>query len=143
MRIWSNKRYVVGKMIKENGFEKLKSGLANLVWGGDSVESRWDKFRLNVRHVGPAMMSELLCHVHPDTCMLWNRRAYVAFRYLDIGGLPRYDYQLTGKKHVELSKEAREVANEMAALGAGSVDLLTVDYFLWDELQVVDILTNI
>lgn len=143
MRIWSNKRYVVGKMIKENGFEKLKSGLANLVWGGDSVESRWDKFRLNVRHVGPAMMSELLCHVHPDTCVLWNRRAYVAFRYLDVGGLPRYDYQLTGKKYVELSQDAHQIANEMTALGGGNVDLLTVDYFLWDELQVEDILTNI
>lgn len=143
MRIWSNKRYVVSKMINENGFDKLKSGLANLVWGKDSVELRWDRFRADVRHVGPAMMSELLCHVHPDTCMLWNRRAYVSFRYLGISGLPRYDYQLTGKKYVELSREARQIANEMSAMGAGSVDLLTVDYFLWDELQVEDTLTNI
>jgi hypothetical protein len=143
MRIWVNKRYVVNKMIKENGFDKLKSGLADLVWGSDSVESRWDRFRLNVRHVGPAMMSELLCHVHPDVCILWNRRAYVAFRYLDVDGLPRYDYQLNGKKYAELSKDAKQIANEMAAMGAGSVDLLTVDYFLWDELQVEDTLTQI
>lgn len=143
MRIWSNKRYVVNKMIKENGFDKLKSELANLLWGGDSVELRWDKFRLNVRHVGPAMMSELLCHVHPQVCVLWNRRAYVAFRYLGIEGLPRYDYQLTGKKYGELSEDARRIANEMVALGAGSVDLLTVDYFLWDELQVEDTLSQI
>jgi hypothetical protein len=143
MRIWSNKRYMVEKMVNENGFEKLKAELATLVWGGDSIEFRWDKFRLNVRHVGPAMMSELLCHVHPDTCMLWNRRAYVSFRYLEIGDLPRYDYQLTGKRYVELSKDARQIASEMSAMGAGSVDLLTVDYFLWDELQVEDNLTNI
>ena len=143
MRIWSNKRYVVTKMIKENGFDKLKSELTNLVWGGDRVELRWDRFRLNVRHVGPAMMSELLCHVHPDTCMLWNRRAYVAYRYLEIGGLPRYDYQLNGKKYEELSDRGRDIANEMVAQGAGNVDLLTVDYFLWDELQVEDNLTQI
>lgn len=143
MRIWSNKRYVVTKMINENGFDHLKSELANLVWGSDSVESRWDKFRLKIRHVGPAMMSELLCHVHPKTCMLWNRRAYVAFRYLEIGGLPRYDYQLTGKKYLELSKDAQQIATEMLSMGATDVDLLTVDYFLWDELQVEDTLTQI
>lgn len=143
MGIWSNKRYVVKKMIDENGFDRLKSELADLVWGTDSVESRWNRFRLTVRHVGPAMMSELLCHVHSETCMLWNRRAYVAFRYLDIGGLPRYDYQLTGKKYVELSTAAREIAKEMTSMGAADVDLLTVDYFLWDELQVEDTLAQI
>jgi hypothetical protein len=143
MRIWSNKRYVVDKMIRENGLEKLKSELINLIWGPDSVDARWDRFRLSVRHVGPAMMSELLCHVHPATCMIWNRRAYVAYRYLSIAGLPRYDYQLTGKKYDELSAYAGEIAKEMKTLGATDVDLLTVDYFLWDELQVEDTLSQI
>lgn len=143
MRIWSNKRYVVTKMIHENGFDRLKPELANLVWGKGNIESRWDNFRLKIRHIGPAMMSELLCHIHSETCMLWNRRAYVAFRYLDIGGLPRYDYQLTGKKYVELSNNAQQIAAEMVAMGAVDVDLLTVDYFLWDELQVEDSLAQI
>ncbi|MGA2302246.1 MAG: hypothetical protein ABSG77_16310 [Candidatus Acidiferrum sp.] len=143
MRIWSNKRYVVEKMIRENGIEKLKAELVNLIWGQDSVDARWDRFRNGVRHVGPAMMSELLCHAHPDTCMLWNRRAYVAYRYLNIAGLPRYDYQLTGKKYDQLSAYARDIGKEMRTLGATEVDLLTVDYFLWDELQVEDTLSQI
>jgi hypothetical protein len=37
--------------------------------------------------------------------LLFIGAAYVAFRYLDIGGLPKYDYQLTGKKYAELSKD--------------------------------------
>ena len=143
MRIWSNKRYVIEKMIRENGFEKLKAELANLVWGRDAVEARWNGFRKSIRHIGPAMMSELLCHVHPDTCMLWNRRAYVAYRYLNITAIPRYDYQLTGRKYEELSANGREIAREMRALGANDVELLIVDYFLWDELQVEHTLSQI
>jgi hypothetical protein len=35
------------------------------------------------------MMSEILCHVHPAACMLWNRRAYVGLNYLGVPDLPR------------------------------------------------------
>jgi hypothetical protein len=143
MRIWGNKRYVVDKMIVENGLDDLKSELSILLWGSEQVSARWDRFRTKVRHLGPAMMSELLCHVHPDNCMLWNRRAYVAYRYLEVADLPRYDYQLTGLKYEQLSAIARQIAKEMEALGANQVDLLTVDYFIWDELQVEDTLSQI
>ncbi len=143
MRIWGNKRYIIDKIIRENTLDGLKRELSNLVWGSEAAGTRWDKFRTNVSHVGPAMMSEVLCHVHPDTCMLWNRRAYVAFRYLEISGLPRYDYQLTGKKYEELSEDAQQIAKEMGAQGAKNVDLLVVDYFIWDELQVEDTLAQI
>jgi hypothetical protein len=142
MRLWSNKRYVVEKMVEENTLEGLKQELSNLVWGPESVGTRWDRFRSKVSQVGPAMMSEILCHVHPDSCMLWNRRAYVAFRYLEVDGLPRYDYQLTGAKYEELSRDAQQIAREMGSQGVKEVDLLVVDYFIWDELQVEDTLSQ-
>jgi hypothetical protein len=62
---------------------------------------------------------------------------------LNIAGPPRYDYQLTGKKYEQLSDHAREIAKEMRTVGATDVDLLIVDYFLWDELQVEDTLSQI
>ena len=85
--------------------------------------------------MGPAMMSELLCHVHPDECVLWNRRAYVGFNYLGISGLPRYDYQLNGQKYKELSGTAKMIAKELAAKGVADATLLAVDYFIWHELH--------
>src|SRR5690349_8154313 len=33
MLIWGNKRYVVDKLIQDNGFDYLKRELAELVWG--------------------------------------------------------------------------------------------------------------
>lgn len=143
MRIWGNKRYIIDKIIQDNGIENFKRELSNLVWGAEPVAVRWDRFRTDISHVGPAMMSEILCHVRPGDCVLWNRRAYVAFRYLQIEGLPRYDYQLDGMKYEEFSRDAQQIAKEMVAQGAKDVDLLVVDYFMWDELQVEDTLSQI
>jgi hypothetical protein len=75
--------------------------------------------------------------------MLWNRRAYVGFDYLGIEELPRYNYQMTGKKYVELSEQAKKIAEILKDSGMPEVNLLTVDYLIWDELQVVDNLSKI
>jgi hypothetical protein len=136
MLIWGNKKYVVDKLIADNGFKKVKDELAELVWGKPNVEDRWDHFRKEVKGVGMApMMSEILCHTHPNDCMLWNRQAYVGLRFLGVTDLPHYDYQQTGKKYCELSGMAKEIAKEMRELGIPEANLLTVDYFIWHELQ--------
>lgn len=143
MLIWGNKKYVVDKLIEDNGFKKLKDELAELVWGAASVDKRWDRFRSSIKGMGPAMMSELLCHVHPDDLVLWNRRAYVGLDYLGVTALPRYNYQLTGKKYLELCGIAKSIAGEMRTAGIADANLLTVDYFIWDELQVEENLSQI
>lgn len=143
MRIWGNKHYIVDKIIREIGLAVFKKELSELIWGNNPTRDRWDRFRDQTKHVGPAMMSELLCHVHPSTCMLWNRRSYVAFRYLGVESLPRYDYQHTGKKYEELSQIALEIGKELKDHGAKDSDLLAVDYFIWNELQVEDTLAQI
>lgn len=135
MLIWGNKQYYVDKLIADNGFDALRKALAGLVWGSGGVEKRWDSFRDSVKGVGPAMMSEILCHVHPGECMLWNRRAYVGLQALGVPNLPAYNYQLTGKRYKELSAIAGEIAVAMQDHGIADANLLTVDYFIWDELQ--------
>ena len=143
MLIWGNKHYVVDRLINDNGFDNLKKHLSDLVWGGDTIEKRWDRFRSTIKGMGPAMMSEILCHTHPEDFMLWNRRAYVGLNYLGVEGLPRYDYQMTGNKYKELSSVTKEIALKLEKSGIESPNLLTVDYFIWDELQVVDKLSQI
>lgn len=143
MLIWGNKKYVVDKLIAENGFQQLKDALADMVWSTKSLEERWNNFRSKVKGMGPAMMSEILCHTHPDQCALWNRRAYVGLNYLGVDGLPRYDYQITGKKYVELSKVLAQIAEAMRKIGMGDADLLAADYFMWDQLQVQSNLSQI
>lgn len=143
MLIWGNKHYVVDKLLQEHGLNTVKKELAELVWGKTPVKDRWDRFRENIKGMGPAMISEILCHVHPKECMLWNRRAYVGLNYLGVKGLPKYNYQLTGEKYTELSNITQTIAGELKTQGIEAPDLLIVDYFIWDELQVEDNLSQI
>jgi len=143
MLIWGNKKYVVDKLITDHGFDVIKQEIANLLWGDLNIDIRWDHFKKNIKGMGPAMMSELLCHVHPTEFMLWNRRALVGLRYLGVEKLPRYNYQLTGKRYLELTELAKDIAKEMQQQGIEDVSLLSVDYFIWHELQVEDNLSDI
>ena len=135
MRTWGNKKYYVDKVLNDNGIEKIRKKLAMLAWGDGDISVRWDDFRANTKGIGVAMMSEILCHVHPATCMLWNRRARVGLDYLEVPSLPRYDYQLTGKKYKELSETAKKIQIELEKQSGKKFSLLDVDYFIWSELQ--------
>jgi hypothetical protein len=143
MSIWGNKQYVVDKVISENGLPNLLKRLSDLVWSTLPLDQRWDTFRKVVKGIGPAMMSEILCYVHPTMCMLWNRRAYVALNYLDVSELPRYNYQLTGQKYQDLCETVAEISKEMRAMGDADANFLTVNYFIWDESSVAENLTDI
>jgi hypothetical protein len=127
----------------ENDNNKVREELAALVWSDQPIEKRWDAFRNSIKGLGPAMMSEILCHTHPDRCMLWNRRAYVALDYVGVSDLPRYNYQITGKKYRMLCGVAETLVAEMRAHGDAGANMLTVDYFIWDELQVSETLVDI
>ena len=143
MRIWGNKHYVVDKIIENNGMDNFRVNLSDLVWGKSDISSRWDNFRKQIKGMGPAMISEILCKTHPDYFMLWNRRAYVGLNYLAVKNLPRYDYQLTGKVYKNLCNVCKEISEELSANGLKDITLLAVDYFIWEELQVEDNLSKI
>lgn len=142
MLIWGNKRYVVDKMIDDNGLETIKKELATLLWSDQPIENRWDRFRKTIKGMGPAMISEVLCKTHPYKYMLWNRRAQISLDYLEVEGLPRYDYQIDGKKYKELCDIAKEIADELQNTGFEDDSLLMVDYFIWHELQVEETLSG-
>ena len=95
--IWGNKQYVVDKLIEDNGLEELENELVHLLWSDNTIESRWDRFRKNVKGMGPAMISEILSKTHPDKYLIWNRRAKMALDYLGVDDLPRYDYVVRRK----------------------------------------------
>ena len=139
LRMWGNKPYVVGNMTERNSLPRLRSELAELMWGDESIGFRWDRFRKNVTDIGPGQMSEILCHVHPDSNILWNKRVYQGFLALEVDGLPRHDYQLTGERYEYLCDVGRQIQAELITAGLEGADLLTVDYFIWQELKGKDV----
>ena len=134
MLIWGNKKYVVDKLIADNGFLALKKQLAELLYGTSPIEKRWDLFLKSVKGIGPATISELLTYANPQEYVIFNKTTILCFGYLDIPDMPKYNYQYTGKKYKEVCTIAKEIAQELKKCGAEDYDLLAVDYFLWDEI---------
>ncbi len=88
----------------------------------------------DVKGLGPATISELLCYVNPDKYVIFNKTTINCFNYLEIPDLPKYNYQYTGMKYVEVCKIAKEISVLLAKNGITDANLLAVDYFMWDEL---------
>lgn len=143
MLIWGNKQYVIDKIIEDNGLEQTGRHLADLIWSEEPIAQRWDRFRKNIKGIGPAMISELLCKTHPYDYMIWNRRALIGMRYIQVENLPRYDYQLTGSVYEQLCEVQRRIASKLKEVGFQDDSLLAVDYFIWMELQVEENLSRI
>ena len=136
MIIWGNKQYIINKYIVDNGFKNLKEKLAYLLYDTkDDLEVRWDSFKKDIKGFGPAMMSELLCYINPDAYMIWNNTAKKSFNALGIADVPSQNYQVTGKKYLELTQSAKEIQKVINQKDKKEHDLLFVDYFFWDQLK--------
>lgn len=134
MMIWGNKKYYIDKLIDDNGFVELKDALVTMLYGNEPIEKRWDEFMNSIKGVGPATVSELLTYVHPKECAIMNSSTIKSLRYLGIEGLPKYNYQQTGQKYVELCNVSKAICEELKKNGIEDADLLVVDYFMWDEI---------
>lgn len=134
MLIWGNKKYVVDKLIADNGFVAIKKQLAELLYGTSPIENRWDSFLKSIRGIGPATISELLTYANPEEYVIFNKTTILCFDYLGVPNMPKYNYQQTGKKYAEVCNVAKEIAIQLKKAGAADYDLLAVDYFFWDEI---------
>ncbi len=134
MVIWGNKQYIIDKLIADNGFHTLKTQLVELLYGTAPIDKRWDTFLKSVKGLGPATISELLTYTNPWEYCIFNKTTILCFSYLNISNMPKYNYQYTGTKYLEICKIAKEISNSLKAGGINDWDLLAVDYFMWDEL---------
>ncbi|MBR2593421.1 MAG: hypothetical protein IKD83_02215 [Firmicutes bacterium] len=134
MLIWGNKKYIVDKLIADNGFENLKNQLAKVIFSTLPLEQRWNTFLKSVKGMGPATISELLMYSNPDEYVIFNKTTINCFNYLNIPDMPKYNYQYTGKKYLEVCSIAKEISNSLKTTSIKDYDLLAVDYFLWDEI---------
>lgn len=137
MLVWGNKKYIADRIIEENGFNKVKEMLVNLLYGTENIESRWDDFYKNVKQIGPSSMSELLSYTNPNEYFICNKVTCECFKYLEVSNIPIYNYQYTGKNYIRLCNLAKEICNKLQQENIENVDLLVVDYLFWDVIYPV------
>jgi len=130
-QFWKNQQYILDKIISVNGLEKLRKALADLLCGQASVADRYERFLENIKHLGPASITEMLASKAPDKCAIWNDKARKALTILGFDdNLPLTKYRITGEELVQFNDVCRSIAEELAAAG-----LFGVDYFLYEVAQ--------
>ena len=135
-QFWKNQQYILDKIISSNGLEKLRKALADLLRGQNPVPDRYERFLENIKHLGPASVTEMLASSAPDQCAIWNDKARKALTILGFGdNLPLMKYRITGAELAQFNNVCSNIADELAAGGMQKPDLFGVDYFLYEVAQ--------
>ena len=134
MMMWGDKQKHAEKLIDDNGTDSLKTSLAEVLYGDKPLITRWNTFMESVKGIGPATVSELLTYVDPHEYAIMNRITISCLGYLGADGMPKYNYQQTCEKYLEICEISKEISAKLQEAGIEDADLLTVDYFMWDEV---------
>lgn len=132
--LWKNKRYLVGKILRENGLPKLEDELKELLYGDDPIDRRFDRFIRNIKGLGPSSVTEILVFVFPDKYCLWNDKPKNVLPLLGMKDLLPdrvYKYAINGKDYVKCTQALTLVKQELDKSGFKQVDFLDVDIFMW------------
>jgi hypothetical protein len=135
-RMWGNKQYLARKIIADNGIEKLRRELKALLDTSAPVETRYERFFEEIKGLGPASVTEMLCYIQPESCGIWNQKARQAFKVLGLATYVNADkYRLSAGEYKSFNQVLRSISEELKAAGFQDVDLLFVDYFLYQASQ--------
>lgn len=131
-RIWGNKDYLVTKIIKDNGIDKINEEIKAIASKKGTSGQRYDKFLGTIKGMGPSMVTELLCYSDPENCGIWNSVARNSLAWLEAKEIPFNTYRIESNDYDKFNIKLKELAKILKAEGHNDVDLLLVDYFLWE-----------
>jgi hypothetical protein len=134
MRLWTNKEYPIQKMISDKGFDHLKSELATLLYSdSENIEKNFNHASKNIKFLGPASLTELMCYFNPKSYGIWNEKARTALKILGFADvLPLDKYKINGSEYDKFNKINSLISLELIKAGFADSDLLFVDYFLYE-----------
>lgn len=134
-RMWGNKDYLAQKIIDDNGIDSLREQLRALTKSEDP-EAAYARFLEAIKGLGPASTTEILTYLYPERCGIWNRQARGALRALGITNhLNLKKYKLSAREYRIFNRLLKAIAGELQRSGIPDVDLLLVDFFLYEVAQ--------
>jgi len=131
-RIWSNKDYLINKIIKDNGIQKIADEFTRLISLKGTPGERYQRFLENIKGMGPSMVTEIVCHVDPQNAGIWNDKARKALAWLEVENISYDKYKITGKEYDDCNTLLKGLVDDLRKEGYEGVDFLFVDYFLWE-----------
>jgi hypothetical protein len=137
-QLWQNREYLVSQIVNANGIDRVRNEQA-LLSGQGSPGQRYERFVTSVKHMGPSMVTEILCLHEPQAAGIWNNIARQSLGCLYDGDPFFWKYRLTAKEYDTFNDLLRALGKRLPSLATGTeTDLLAVDYSLWEirELAV-------
>ncbi|MCM8808450.1 MAG: hypothetical protein NC926_11055 [Candidatus Omnitrophica bacterium] len=130
--IWGNKDYFVDKLIKDNGFNKIKIELMNLLYGNDTLDKRFDRFNKNIKGLGPSSITEILLLFSPDKYCSWNDKPKNTLPFLKIKLLPErfFKYKINGSDYLKCCEVLDLIKKELKDSGFKNANFIDVNFFL-------------
>lgn len=137
--IWGNQDYLVNDIIiSKNGMDKIRKEMYKLFFDNSNPEDKYQRFISQIKGLGPASITEILCILHPDKCGIWNKRARDALKILGFENDIKLDkYQINAKEYRKFNEIIASIAKKLKNYGFKNADLFFVDYYLY-ELQKPD-----
>jgi hypothetical protein len=126
VNIWHKKDYKVGKLIEDNGLEKLRASLGELFYGTTPIEQRWDAFRAAIKGFGPSSLSEILTFHDPQEYALVNLKPYRVLPVLGYSISPVND----GESYRRATEEIAKVKQLLQKNGLAEADFILTDFFI-------------
>jgi len=134
--MWGNKQYLAQKIISDNGVDKLQQAFKQLLDTARPIGARYWRFLMEVKGLGPASVTEMLCYIQPGQCGIWNYKARQALKTLGLHTHINPDkYRLSADEYESFNSLLHAVAHELQAANVDDVDLLLVDYFLFEVAE--------
>jgi hypothetical protein len=132
-RMWGNKQWLVQRVIEDNrGLDVLREELKHLLDTTKSPGYRYERALSGISRLGPASITEILCYSDPEHCGIWNNKARAGVKSVGLDMIVSSEkYRLSGTEYDIFNALLAEIGNEIKVCGVPSVDLLLVDYFLY------------
>jgi hypothetical protein len=126
VNIWHNKDHKVGKVVDDNGIDKIRVALNDLFYGTTPLENRWDKFRATIKGLGSSSLSEILTFFDPQKYALVNLKPYEVLPRLGCAIDPVKD----GKSYKKAIDELGKLKVLLKANGLADADFIVTDFFV-------------
>jgi len=131
-RFWGNKDYLINNILKKNDFKEISKEISYLYLNKGTPGDRYERFLNKIKGMGPSMVTELICHIDPKNAGIWNDKARKALAWLEAEDIPYDTYKITGKEYNKFNNFLKVISDDFKRKNYEDVDLLFVDYFLWE-----------
>jgi len=133
---WSNKDYLLDQMLV-SGLSEIITAFKDLLYGSETLAKRFDKMR-DIKVMGAASISEILCHHDHNKYPIWNRRAKDGLIKLGVDpNLIPKSSQIRGNQYENYCSLVRSVHKQVQIIIPDIQDLLQLDLLLYYVSTVV------